>query len=341
MIRFLVRRLLQTIPTLFGISLISFGIMVAAPGGPTAALQLDPRSNVQQRQARAEQLGINDPLPTQYLRWLAGDDWWWWLDEGEGSGNKGILRGDFGRSFSYKMPVAELIRERLQPTAELGFFSLLLGFPLGVILGLLAALNPGGWFDGLVRNLSVLLNSVPAFLFGLGLILIFGRYLDVLPMNGRCPVSISGECTLEDRAERLILPVLTLSVGLVAVLSRYMRAATLDVIHQDYVRTAQAKGLHPNTIRWAHVGRNALIPIATFLGPAIPGILGGAVIVEQLFGWQGLGRLALEAVRAQDYPVVMAFTMFGAVSTVFGFLLSDLLYALIDPRIQLDSGRGD
>lgn len=347
MLRFILRRILQAIPTLFGISFLSFAIMTAAPGGPTAAMKLDPHLTVKQREAAADRLGVNDPFFVQYIRWLIGDDWKTYetvdkdgnivREKGE---NKGILRGDFGRSFTYKMPVVDLIKEKLQPTAELGLLSLLVGFGLGVPIGILSALNQGGKFDNFTRVVAVVFNALPAFYMGLLLILVFGSYLELLPMGNRCPISVSGECSLTDRAERLILPVFTIATGFIAVLSRYARAATLDVLNQDYVRTARAKGLTSRQITFRHVGRNTLIPIVTLLGPSIPGILGGAVVVERIFSWQGLGRLALEAVTTQDYPVVMAFVMFGGVSTVIGYLLSDIMYALVDPRISLDAGAG-
>lgn len=370
MFKYILRRIIQAIPTMVGISIISFAIMAAAPGGPTAAMKLDPKSTLQQREQAAERLGINDPVHIQYLRWMIGDapiiiddihiyksikiplpkiTIWGGrvLPIFDRSGNelgtevgtqKGILRGDFGRSFTYKRPVDSLIKEKMGPTAELGAASLLVGFGVGVPLGILAALGQGGTFDNFTRIMAVIFNAVPAFWLGLLLILIFGSELGLLPMGNRCPISVSGECSLTDRAERMILPVFTLATGFIAVLSRYSRAATLDVLNQDYVRTARAKGLRANQVSFTHVGRNTLIPIVTLLGPSIPGILGGAVVVERIFSWQGLGRLALEAVTTQDYPVVMAFVMFGGISTVLGYLLSDILYAVVDPRISLSSG---
>jgi peptide/nickel transport system permease protein len=343
MIRYLLRRLLQSIPTLFGITIISYGIMLAAPGGPAAALTFDPQARGAQNEARRQSLGLDDPVWLQYVRWLAGDDWHTYQitnEDGEvieqNGTRKGILRGDFGRSFSHKRPVLELISDKIQATAELGILSLLISFGLGVPLGILAAVSAGGAFDGLTRLVAVFITSIPSFLLGVMLIIVFGTWLGWLPLGGRCPISISGQCSLMDRGEHLILPVFTLSIGGVAVLSRYIRSKTLDVLTKDYVRTAKAKGLPMRKVYFSHATRNALIPVATFLGPSIPGILGGSVIIEQVFSWQGLGRMGLEAALQQDYPVIMAFVLFGGVSTIFGYLLSDILYVIVDPRIRLD-----
>ncbi|HLA45643.1 MAG TPA: ABC transporter permease [Aggregatilineales bacterium] len=342
MLQFLLRRLLQAIPTIFGISILAFGIMVAAPGGPTAAMKLDPRLSTAQREKAQRELGVRDSVAIQYLRWLIGDDWYTYEftdDDGttvEKQGeSKGILRGDFGRSFTHRRPVFDLMKDKIQPTAELGLFSLFFSFLLGIPVGILAAIKPNGIFDNITRVFAVVFSAVPQFLLGLMLLLAFGSYLGWLPLGGRCPVSISGECSLADRAERLILPVFALSTGGIAVLSRYTRSSMLDVLNKDYVRTARAKGLSGNAVFYRHAFRNAMIPLATFLGPAIPGILGGAVVIEQIFSWQGLGRVALEATLQQDYPVVMAFVIFGGISTIIGYLISDVLYAWIDPRIRL------
>lgn len=352
--RFILRRVIQAIPTLLGITIISFLIMSAAPGGPAAALTFDPKVSAKQRAAMEEKLGFNDPVPVQYVRWLLGErpitilglTLWEGRDipvfdrrgnqiDTKPGKNGGIIRLDFGRSLFYKRPVVEMIKERADATIQLGMFALLVGFGIGIPIGILSAVWRGSAFDNSSRILAVFFNAVPVFWLGLMLILIFGKWLEVLPMGNQCPLTIKGCATVSDQIRHLILPVFTLGTGWIAILSRYMRASTLDVLSQDYIRTAQAKGLPNNKVWFVHATRNALIPIATILGPAIPNLLGGAVITETIFSWPGLGRLSFEAVIQQDYPMVMAVVLLSGVITVLGYLLSDILYAIIDPRIRL------
>ncbi len=331
--------------------------MAAAPGGPVATLTFSPRMTPQQRERVAAQLGVDDPLPLQYLRWLLGDDWMRWDSNGDGIADHsfllaldgpngeplppgtshGILRGDFGRSFFYKQPVINLIGERVAATLELGATALIFGLIIGVPIGILAAVRRGGWFDNSTRVIAVVFNAVPVFWLGLILILIFGSWLHVLPMGSRCSVLAVGGCPpIWDRIEYLIMPTFVLATGAIAVYSRYMRAAMLDVMNQDYMRTALAKGLSGRMVWFKHGARNALVPLATFLGPAITGLLSGAAITEQIFSWPGLGRFAITAITQQDYPVVMTVVIIGSVATILGYILSDILYALIDPRIRFD-----
>jgi peptide/nickel transport system permease protein len=351
---FIMRRLLQAIPTMLGITIFSFLIMSAAPGGPSAALTFEPKMTAKERQIMQEKLGFNDPVPIQYVRWLLGEapikvfgvTLWGGREipvfdrRGNETGTRvgtsgGIIRLDFGRSLFYRKPVVEMLKQRIGATFQLGFLALIMGLILGIPIGVFSAAWKGSLFDNGSRITAVFFNAVPVFWLGLMLILIFGKWLEVLPMGNRCPLTIKGCVSWKDYAMHLILPVFTLGTGWVAVLSRYMRTSTLDVLSQDYVRTAQAKGLTNTNVWFGHAARNALIPIATILGPAIPGLLGGAVITETIFSWPGLGRLSYEAVIQQDYPMVMAVVIMSGLITVFGYLLSDVLYAFIDPRIRL------
>jgi peptide/nickel transport system permease protein len=357
MVKYTLRRLVQAIPTLFGITLISFMLMIAAPGGPETILVGNPRITAQQREQLAVRLGVRDPWYVQYIRWLIGNDWQTFDMDGDGEPEspgqrQGILRGDFGFSLgSSRRPVTQIIGERVLPTLELGITSLILSICIGVPVGILAAVRRGGVFDNASRVVSVIFNAVPIFWLGLILILFFGVLLPnwlhmvnpemfpdvspLLPMGNQCPISLTGECPpIYNRINHLLLPTFVLSTGGIAVFSRFMRASMLDVIGQDYVRTAKAKGLSPRTVWYTHAARNALIPIATFLGPAIFGVLSGAAITERIFSWPGLGQLAVSSVFAQDYPVVMAVVIISALATIFGYILSDILYALIDPRIR-------
>lgn len=352
MSQFIFRRVLQAIPTLFGITILTYSLLVMAPGSPVATLAFGPRTTTAQKNALAEQLGVNDPVWKQYIRWLVGNDWQEFRKV-DGRGNvmldangevvmergtqKGILRGDFGDSFVSKRSALEVIAEKFPATAELGASALLVGLVLGIPIGVVAAVRRGGIFDNITRVMAVMFSAVPVFWLGLTLLLIFGSQLGWLPMGGRYPTDyfLSGNVNVWQRIERLILPVTVLAAGWVAVLSRFMRASTLDVLSQDYVRTAQAKGLKYRQVWFTHAARNALIPIATILGPAIPGIIGGALITETIFSWPGVGRTTYQSVLNYDYPVIMAAVIFVSITTVLGYLLSDILYALIDPRIRL------
>jgi peptide/nickel transport system permease protein len=356
MIKYTLRRLIQAIPIFFGITVLSYALMVAAPGGPTSALAVNPKIPASERHALEARLGVNDPIYVQYLRWLLGDDWMRVDTNGDGftdvarlipldadgdgnpeppGTNKGILRGDFGRSFSQRRPVLQMIGEKVGATLELGFAALLVELILGVPIGILAAVRRGGWFDNVTRVIAVMFSAIPIFWFGLILLLLFSFRLGWLPSGGQCQLVLTGGCPpIYARLNYLLLPTLVLSTGGIAVYSRYMRASMLDVIHQDYIRTAQSKGLPGQIVWFKHAARNALIPLATFLGPAITGLLSGAVITESIFSWPGMGRLGVTSVTQQDYPVVMAVVILGALATILGYLLSDILYAVIDPRIR-------
>ncbi len=356
---FVIRRILQAIPTLFGISILVYAIMLATPGGPVAALTFSPTVTPQERAALAAQLGVNDPFHIQYLRWLLGDDWMRFDSDGDGVADtaylipldadgdgepeppgkrRGILRGDFGSSFFHgRRHVVDVIFERLGATFELGAASLVVGVTIGIPIGVLAAVNRGGYFDNFTRIMSVVFNALPSFWLGLLLLLMFGGTgLGLLPMGNRCGIVLVGGCPpFYERLEYLFLPTFVIAVGGVAAYSRFMRASLLDVSGQDYIRTARAKGLSGRMVWFRHGLRNALIPIATLLGPTITGVLSGAAITEQVFAWPGVGRLVVSSITQKDYPTVMAVVMFAAVATILGYLLSDILYALIDPRIRL------
>jgi peptide/nickel transport system permease protein len=352
MIKYIIRRLIQAIPTFFGITILSYAIIVAAPGDPVSTLTFGPRTTIAQKKAMAQELGVNDPVWKQYLRWLIGNDWMK-FPKRDAMGNvmydangkvimergteKGILRGDFGFSFVSKKPAMQVLLQKVPATAELGGLALLVGIVLGLGIGVLAAVRRGGAFDNITRVMAVLFSAVPIFWLGLMLLLIFGSILHWLPMGGRFPSDyfLTGKTTLWEQVKHLILPVAVLSTGWVAIFSRFMRASTLDVLSQDYVRTAQAKGLPDRQVWFVHAMRNALMPIATILGPAIPGIIGGALITETIFSWPGMARTAYSAVLTEDYPVIMASVILVSVTTIIGYLLSDILYAAIDPRIRL------
>jgi len=365
MTRHILRRIIQSLPTLFGITLLSYLIMSLAPGGPIALMTFgDDKATEASRQLLAERLGLSDPWHIQYITWLAGNDWMWWkdaawdrvnVDTGEPIPRPisyGIIRGDFGESFKYRRPAIDMIAERLPATLELGIASLTVSLLLGIPIGIFAAISRGGSFDNFTRVMAVVGNAIPNFWFGLMLLLIVGVMLDdqKIPIlnielqtdwarGGRCDTRTSSRtgCSaipIHERLQYLILPTIVLSYGGVAGYSRFMRTSMLDTINSDYIRTARAKGLRNRTIWFNHAARNSLIPIATFLGPALVGVLGGAAITESIFTWPGLGRLVVESVNTRDYPVVMASVLISAVLTIIAYIISDILYALFDPRIR-------
>lgn len=355
MIRYIIRRLLQAIPTLLGVSVISFLLVSAAPGDPISLRYAgDKNMTPETKEILRRQLGLDQPLPIQYVRWFAGitirpgdeveqfssDTVQCWyvapVNYTLCNTGGGIIRGDLGTSIDTRQPVWERLVERMQATLELGIASLLFSLFVGVPLGVLSAVYRGSLFDNLVRFFAVIFRSVPIYWMALILLLVFSIWLGWLPSGGRQTVSLTGETSLWDRIQHMILPVLVLSFGPIAFFSRIMRTETLEVIHTDYIRTARAKGLAPNAVWFTHALRNALIPLMTVLGPALVGVLGGAVVTETIFAWPGMGRLTINAVFQQDFPLVLGAGMFFAVLTIFGYLLSDIFYALVDPRVRLE-----
>jgi peptide/nickel transport system permease protein len=358
MIKYIVRRLLQAVPTFFGITIISYFLVWASPGSVVDRLLFGPNTRPEQRELLAAQLGISDPFPVQYIRWLLGDDWMRWdadadgvadgaiiipLDvngdgEAEAPGRgRGILRGDFGQSFLKRQPAAQMVTERMPATLELGFAALLLSVFIGIPVGVISAVNRGKLADNLSRVMAVILNAVPAFWLGLIMILVFGSALGWLPMGGQCKTTLTGVCPpLPQRLEYLVMPTLVLAATNIAVFSRFVRTSMLEVMGHDFVRTAKAKGLAPRAVYVRHAMRNALIPIATLIGPIITGLWAGSVVIEQIFTWPGVGQAAVDAIVQQDYPVIMTVVIFTSIGTIIGFLVSDILYALIDPRIRLE-----
>lgn len=346
---------MQAIPTFLGITILSYLLMSIA-GNPVQTLTFGPDVTQEEMKRVARELGVDDPWSLQYLRWLVGDDWMRWdskgtgiadhtfllpLDpDGDGKGvppgtRRGVLRGDFGVSFVQKRPVLDILVERLPATLELSVTSLIFGALIGLTLGIVAAVHRNSFIDHFSRVIAVTFNAIPSFWLALMLLLLFGSTLHLLPIGDRCQLTMDNSCPpIYQRLQYMILPVFVFSTGLIALFSRYMRASMLDVIGQDYIRTARAKGLREGPIWVRHAARNALIPIATFLGPALTGLLGGAVVIETIFNYPGVGKTLLDAAVARDYPVVMAAVIYASLATILGYLLSDVLYALIDPRIS-------
>lgn len=284
------------------------------------------------------QLGLDKPPLTQYIYWLVGNDWTEIDVDGDGIGDvqgtrRGLLRSDLGQSLTQRRPVLDLILERLPATLQLMLSALIVGYGLGIALGLVAAAWNGSMIDQGIRLFSVLGTALPSFWLGLLLIILFSVELNVLPMGGRQDITQTG-FDLGDRLAHLILPVSVTALGIIASISRYVRAEALEIMDLDYIRTARAKGLLERTVFWRHVMRNALIPIATFIGPAFGGLIGGSVIIEQVFSWPGMGRMVVTAMLQRDFPLVMGSVLFSSVLFIIGLLISDILYAVLDPRVR-------
>ncbi|MDX1991287.1 MAG: ABC transporter permease [bacterium] len=344
--RYFLRRLLQGIPTFFGVTVLSFLVMVSAPGDPVALITFSPNRDPESAEILRRQLGLDQPPLVQYLYWLVGNDWRMMDINGDGDTNDevdgygqrvGLLRGDLGNSIRNERPVLELIVERIPATLLLTFSALVVGYGAGILLGLIAAVYHKTWIDQLVRVLTVIGNAIPAFWLGLILIIFLSVRADLLPMGGIRDISDRSDAfNPVETLRHMVMPVFVLSLGTIAFVSRFTRTEILEVLAQDYIRTARAKGLAERVVWQRHATRNALLPVATFIGPGLGTLLSGAVIIEQVFDWPGMGRLVVNAVLQRDYPLVMGSVVVAAVLYILGVLLSDMLYALLDPRIQLD-----
>jgi peptide/nickel transport system permease protein len=338
--KYVTRRLIQAIPTFFGITVIAFLIMVSAPGDPITLITFSPRRDPESIESMRRTLGLDQPPLVQYAYWLIGNDWTQIDSDGDGVGDQagvrqGLLRGDLGQSIVYKQPVLKLIVERIPATLQLALTALIVGYGVGIALGLLAAVFHKTWLDWLIRVISVIGNAVPAFWLGLVMIIVFSVQLDLLPMGRMRDIASRGGFDLGETIRHMLMPVFVFSLGTIAFVSRFVRTELLEVLTQDYVRTAYAKGLSNRNVWWRHAARNALIPVATFLGPAIGSLLSGAVIIEQVFDWPGMGKLTINAVFQRDYPLVMGSIVVGSLLFIVGVLISDFLYVFLDPRIRL------
>jgi peptide/nickel transport system permease protein len=312
--RYVVRRSLQSVGLLLLISLLAFSIMRLAPGGPAQFMD-DPRIGAEYREALRESYGLNDPLPIQYLKWLSN-----------------VVRLDFGVSFIDRRPVLDKIGERFWASFQLAASSFVLGL-LGIPLGVYAALRRGRWQDQTIRVLTVFGNAVPHWWLGLMLLVLSATTFRIFPLGG---VYTIGDGSLPDRLWHLALPALIGALSGWIGYSRYIRSEMLDVLGQDYVRTAHAKGLEPRDVLVRHGLRNALIPLATMLGGIFTLLLSGSVLFETTFSWPGLGRMTVDAAFQRDYPVLMAMTVLSSTLAIMGNLLADVTYGWIDPRVRYD-----
>ena len=320
LLRYAARRLLASIPVLFGVTLITFLILRLTSGGFVPGLELNPELRAEDVARIRHNLGLDEPLALQYLTWLAG-----------------LLHGDLGRSLTDGQPVLSHILDRLPNTLELTLAAVLLAALLAVPLGVAGALRRGSLIDHLATTVSVAGVAVPAFWLGLLMILVFSVTfhawgLPWLPSGGAFDPADEG--SVAGRLLHLVMPAIVLSFGYLAVWSRYTRSSMLEVLSQDYVRTALAKGMSHRHMVYVHALRNTVAPLITLIGLELPTLVGGAAVVEIVFGWPGIGQLALERALAHDYTTLMGLATFTGVAVVIGNLLADVLYAVTDPRVR-------
>jgi peptide/nickel transport system permease protein len=314
-LRYLTSRLAQSLLLLLLVSMIAFGLLHLAPGGPLAQFAQTPGMTDADLARIAHQMGLDRPLPQQYLEWLLR-----------------LLAGEWGRSYRDDQPVLVVIGSHLGPTFELMATSLIMAILAGSWIGVLGAIRPYSAFDTLATVGTMVALSIPTFWFGLVMIYVFSVKLDWLPAGNLYTL---GDGSFFDFLQHLIAPSVVLALVTLATWSRYMRASMLEVVNQDYIRTARAKGVPERAILLHHAMRNALLPMITVFGLHLPSLLGGALVTETVFTWPGMGRLFLDSIAYRDYPVVMGLLMFTAVMVLLGSLLADLLYSVTDPRVRL------
>jgi len=294
-------------------SALTFFFVNLAPGGPASIMRFDV--SAEQREALIRLMGLDRPVPERYVEWLAG-----------------ALRGDLGTSLLTNEPVTSRIADRLPNTLTLAGSALLISIVLGIPIGVVQAVRRGRTIDHLLSLVSAIGLSIPVFWLGIVLILVFAVSLHILPSAGGTPVSSD---TIADRLAHLVLPAVALATTILPTVARFTRSSMIEVLHEDYVRTATSKGLRPITVMTRHALRNALIPVVSAIGALAPRLIGGTVVTEAVFGWPGMGRLALEAAQGRDYPLVTGLTVVVAAIAVLASLLVDLAYTRIDPRVRL------
>ncbi len=314
---FIFRRLIYAIPTLLGVSIITFVIVRLAPGDPIRLYTFGARDITSEDiEALRHVYGLDKPIPLQYIDWLIR-----------------AIHLDFGQSFIYHQDAAALFVQYIPNTIQLAVVALALQLIIGVPLGVVAALKRGTWIDGVIRIFGVAGHAIPGFWLGLVLIIVFAVQLRWLPSQGMLTVG-KDQWDILDRMRHMLLPAFVLSLTGIANYSRILRTETLDVLGQDFVRTAHAKGLRERTVLFVHALRNALIPVVTALGGILAALIGGALVIETVFSWPGLGRFTFQAAIAKDYPIIQAGTMISAALLVASYLLRDIAYAIVDPRIK-------
>ncbi len=346
--KYILRRLLAAIPLLIIIAVFIFFGLKLSGADPLAYLANDPRVRPADRILQAARLGLNEPIPNQFVYWLIGDDWHQRDINADGvpdefGTQKGILRGDFGDSIRYRQPVIEIIGQFMPNTLLLGFTSYVATVLISMAIGIFAALRQYSFADNIITGFSFVTFSMPIFFIALLSVQIFSvqfkawhdagaTWLPYLPVQGM--YDVRGDRSLDELINHMILPVFCLSAISIAGYSRYIRATMLEVISSDYIRTARSKGLAERRVTYVHALKNASLPIVTLIGLDLPFVLAGAVVTETIFSWPGMGRLFIQSLEPIDPPVVMIFVLMIAVAVVLTQIAIDIIYAWLDPRIH-------
>ncbi|HEX5810094.1 MAG TPA: ABC transporter permease [Anaerolineales bacterium] len=318
MTTYILRRILQAIPILFLLSVFLFGVVRLMPGGPLAQAERNPNVTPEQLAALRLRLGLDQPLPIQYVKWIKAF----------------VLEGDWGYSIKFRRPVAEMISERMPATLILfgaGFVVMLI---FAIPIGVYSAIRPYSLFDNIITTFSFAGQSVPVYWLGLILIVVFYLNVQLFPAGGMYTVGREGD--LLDLLWHLVLPIAAMSFSWIAWYSRFLRSSMRDTLNEDYIRTARAKGLSLRTVHFRHALRNALLPLVTLIALDLPTVFGGAVFIETIFSWPGMGRLFWDAAKGRDYPILLAVMMIYAALTLLFNLIADIVYGYLDPRIRYD-----
>jgi peptide/nickel transport system permease protein len=327
MLSYLVRRIIGAIPLLIGILTLIFFIIHLAPGDPMARY-FNPNVSPEVIEQMRRNLGLDQPLHIQYFRWITA-----------------FAVGDFGFSFGQMRPISDILPTVMWNTLQLTLVTLIMMFVIGMLIGVYQAVRQYSAGDNILTVVALFFYSMPGFWFALMLILVFSLKASqwgwpvVFPASQMTSVGyefMSAPEQIRDRLMHLILPAIALGIGNAAAIARYMRGSMLEVVRQDFIRTARAKGLSERSVIFKHALRNALLPIVTLLGLLLPYLFGGAVLIETIFAWPGMGRLIVDSIFQRDYPLVMATSFVIAVMVIAGNLLSDILYAVVDPRIRTE-----
>lgn len=323
--RYLLKRLIYIIFVFFIISILMFAIYKSLPGDPVRMMMQDnvkPEVYQQQYEATKKMLGLDQPVPVQYVKWITN-----------------MLRGDFGYSTEYRRPVKDVIGVPMRNTVLLNIFSMILVFLISIPLGITTAVKKNSVLDKIVQVVTIIGYSVPGFVIALLAIYVFAIRLPIFPISGVKTAGFTGTgfAAFMDTARHMALPVLVMSVGGVGSITRYVRASMIDALRMDYIRTARSKGLKEKVVVYVHAFRNALIPIVTVTTWWLIGLFGGSVVIESIFLWDGLGKMMITGLNQRDFSVVLAMQMFYVILSLAGNVLMDIAYTLVDPRVKLEN----
>ena len=326
-LKYVLKRLLYVVFVFLVVSVLMYAIYKAVPGDPVALMldsskkQMDPARYEQLYEQTRERLGLDKPIPVQYGVWL---------------GN--MLTGDFGFSTKYKQPVNQIVAAPLENTLMLNLFSLVLAFAITIPLGIVTAVRKNSAFDQTIQVGTIVGYSLPSFVIALVCIYLFAVKMPVFPISGSITAgsTATGMEAFGDRMYHMALPLIVMTLTSLGSITRYTRAAMIDVLSQDYIRTARAKGLREKVVIYSHAFRNALIPLSTILTTWLGSAFSGSIVIETIFGWNGIGKLLFDALQQRDFMVVLAMQMFYVLLTLAGNLIMDIGYALVDPRIKLE-----